>query len=186
MQDKVIITAVVSISLWVATQVFQLLRDLNRRRIEKNNLVRALYAEIDFNTKDLYIFAENSATLKDLEQKLREDTKLVPHITDAHHTLIYKSNITNLHYISDTIITHLVLYYGLLEKIKEQIDGLNQNSFQTVSANGRYITIKRILDNVKECEGVGDNILLLFTKSYRKLNLTRQHRKLLDSRQRQK
>lgn len=186
MQDKVIFTAVVSISLWVATQVYQLFRDLYRQRIEKINLVRALFAEIDFNTKDLHIFAKNSASLKDLERKLREDPVLVPHITDAHHTLIYKSNITNLPYISNTIIAQLVLYYGLLDKIKEQIDGLNQHSFRTVSAQGRYITIKRILDNVKECEAVGNEILLMFTISYKKLGLTRQYRKLLDSKQHQK
>ena len=44
-----------------------MLRNHYQRRAERRNLVRALFSEIDFNTKDLLFFVEKSVTLKQLE-----------------------------------------------------------------------------------------------------------------------
>ena len=180
MQDKVTLTAVVSVALWVATQIYRLIRDFARRRSEKRNLVRAIFSEIDFNTKDLLFFVEKSVSLKKLESEFSKKPSLIPHITDAHHTLIYTNNIHNLHYISDRFIARLVLFYGLLDKIKEQIDGMNQPSYSTISARGKYKTLCSLLDNAAEAEAIGCSILKEFKLEYQELNLARQFRLPVD------
>ncbi|KAB7616066.1 hypothetical protein F9L33_04710 [Amylibacter sp. SFDW26] len=176
MQNTAIITASASLFIWVATQWVRMLRNHYQRLAERRNLVHALFSEIDFNTKDLLFFVEKSVTLKQLETEFDKNPALIPHITDAHHTLIYTYNIDKLHYIDDHLITRLVVFYGLLEKIKEQIDGLNRPSYASISARGKYITLTSLLDNAAEAEKIGCSILKEFQDKYQKLNLTREFR----------
>lgn len=175
-QNKIIITAGVSILLWVATLWVRMIRNFLQKRSEHRNLVRSLYAEVDFNTKDLLFFKEKSVSLTKLEKEFTKNPKLIPHITDAHHTLIYTSNVQNLHYINNRLVTRLVLFYGLLDKIKEQIDGLNQPSYASISARGKHKVLISLFENVVEAETIGSDILDNFVKEYANLNLSRQFR----------
>ena len=135
--DKFVIGAIVSVTLWFATQWVRMGRRWWQRRNEKRNLVRALFSEIDFNTSDLNRFVADAEILDSLRALFKEMPNLIPHITDAHHTLIYRGNVDNLHYIDDEVIVRLVQFYGILDKIKEQIDGLNRPSYQKISVTRR-------------------------------------------------
>ena len=53
--------------------------------MKQDNLVRAIYAEIDFNTTDMEIFLTKSPSLPVLRKAMAERDDLFPHITDARH-----------------------------------------------------------------------------------------------------
>ncbi|WP_229801968.1 hypothetical protein [Paramylibacter ulvae] len=158
------------------TRIYSFFEGLYSRRSERRNFIRALFAEVDFNTKDLYFFIESSRDLSKLHIALQNDAALIPHITAANHTHVYRRNITNLHYIEDGLIKRLVLFYGLLDKISAQINGLNLPSFATVSTAAKITTIERIVHNVTECEKIGNEILIEFKRNYRWLSATRGYR----------
>jgi|GEM_PF-2124950 len=172
-----LITASATMTALLLTWWRELWRASRARVREKNNFIRALFAEIDFNTRDLNKFQLNSATISYIEKVMMADGKLRPHVTDAHHTMVYKSNISKIHFLDDQISARLVLFYGLLDKIKSQIDGINLPSFDTISVQGKTTTLKGILANVQECEEVGENLLGRFAQAYPDLALTRHARR---------
>ena len=178
-----LITAGGAFVIWILTRWVESFRAWQRDRREKDNFIRALFAEVDFNTRDLEGFQMNSASLAHIEKALRADKALRPHITDARHTLVYASNIGKVHFLDDDLAARLVLFYGLLEKIKAQVDGVNLPSFATVSANGKIATIKELIENVKECEKAGNLLLSKLAESYPKLSLIRHHRRLTITKQ---
>jgi len=183
-QDKALITAATAVGLWLLTRWIEFGANYVRSRKERTNLIRSLFAEVDFNTKDLDFFVQNSADISAIEARLNQSEKYLPHITDAHHTIIYASSIPKLHYLDDTLASRLVLFYGLLEKIKAQIDGINLSSFVATSAAGKITVVKRVIVNVTECEAEGSKILDAFSTAYPKLKLTRHFRKNVDTKQR--
>lgn len=175
-QNRILLTAIVSVGLWFGTQLARFLRWYLLRNRERSNLVRALYSEIDFNTKDLHFFLTHSPSEQAIKKAFDENKALIPHITDARHTHIYRENIKNLPHISDNLIARLVQFYGLLEKIKEQIDALQYESFPTITKASKVQAVLGITANVRECAAIGDVILDDFSKEYPKLGLTRQFR----------
>lgn len=183
LSDRAFITAASAVALWMLTQWFELVTNWVRTRKAQKNLIRSLFAEVDFNTRDLEFFVRNSADMSAIEARLLEDKRYLPHITDAHHTIIYTANIENLHHLNNALAARLVLFYGLLDKIKAQIDGINLASFAAVSAAGKLTVVKRVTENVKECQTEGENILREFSKTYSKLGLTRHVRRLVDTKQ---
>lgn len=177
-RPNVLLIASIISALWLLTRIFDYLMRNRRRRRQAKNFVRLIYAEIDFNTKDLLFFIESARDLSVIKKALNKSPNLIPHITDAHHNVIYRQNIEKLPTISNELIAQIVLFYGLLEKIKGQIEGLNLPSYKTVSPRGQLQTIEQIVANVTECEALGKNILASFSKSYPRLSLHRQHRSL--------
>lgn len=182
--DKTLISASVAILLWLLTRWVQMGAAWARRRQERRNLIRSLYTEVDFNTRDLSYFVANSADMSAIANRLRQNDDFLPHVTDAHHTIIYTSNVNKLHHLSNGLSADLVLFYGLLEKIKAQIDGINLTSFQRISAEGKIATMRRIVENVKECETIGRRILKSFSDTYPKYKMTRHARHMVDLKQR--
>ncbi len=174
--NRVLLGAAVSVVIWTATQIISFSQAWRSNILGRRNLVRSLYSEIDFNTKDLFLFLEKSIPMNVLQAEFVRNPDLVPHLTDARHTLIYRNNIKNLHHIDDRLIAQIVHFYGLLDKIKEQIDGLNRHSFLTISATGRTKTFERLFANVQECEDAGIQALGAFQQQYPKLSLNRHFR----------
>ena len=86
--------------------------------MKQDNLVRAIYAEIDFNTTDMEIFLMKSPSLPVLRKAMVERDNLINHITDARHAWFYSSRISEMYVISDDLMSQIVQFYGLLEKIK--------------------------------------------------------------------
>lgn len=176
MWDKALLSAAVAVGLWVLARWVELFSTWRNARAEQRNLIRALFAEIDFNTRDLEFFLENSADIAAIEAHLRKAPDALPHITDAHHTIIYSSNTNRLHHLSNSLTARVVLFYGLLDKIKVQIDGINQPSYAKVSAEGKIAVIRRIEANARECADAGKTILEEFSETYESLSLTRHAR----------
>lgn len=147
----------------------------------RDNLVRALFAEIDFNTRDMEIFLDKSRSLAAISDAIRENPELIPHITDARHTIIYRSRIPDLHEVSDTILAEMIVFYGLLEKIREQILAIQRPSFGTISAEGRISAIHFIHDTALDAKHSGLALLDGLSREYAQLRLARSERRSQDS-----
>ena len=178
-----LVTAFGAFVLWILTRWAELVRDFFSKRRAKNNLIRALFAEVDFNTRDLEFFTMNSADISKITAAMAKDPDLLPHVTDTHHTKIYAENLKNMHLMDDDLVARLVLFYGLLEKIKTQIDGVNLPSFATVSSAGKSTIIQRLGVQVTQCEAEGRTILDRFTKRHSKLALVRHTRQAIETKQ---
>lgn len=168
-----IITASGAILVWVLTKIGELARDRRQRKNDTEKYVMALFAEIDFNTRDMEIFLEESASVDAVINKVKSDQKFIPHITDARHISIYSEGISNIHYIGKEQIGALVYFYGLLEKLKNQVAGIYLPSFVLISPEGRAATIREIIQTADEIESVGRTVLDRLKSSYKHLSLER-------------
>ena len=142
-------------------------------RAARRSMVRALYAEIDFNTRDMERFRRNSPPPEVLSQVLRDNPDRIPHVTDARHTEVYRANIAHLHFVSDNVLQHAVDFYGVLEKVRVQVDGLNYPSFQTLPPESRVQAVELIRATTKSAEISGKRLMAEFEREYPKLRLTR-------------
>lgn len=138
--------------------------------------MRAIYAEIDFNTTDMEIFLTKSPSLPVLRKAMSEREDLIPHITDARHTWFYSSRISEMHVISDDLMSQIVQFYGLLEKIKMQVEGLNAQSYSTLSASGCFKVVVLIRNTAEEAWLCGKDLLRGLEHAYHDLGLARYQR----------
>ena len=74
------------VGIWNIQRFIEDRKNAHAKVLKKDNLVRAFYAEIDFNTTDLEIFLTKSPSLPLLCKAMAERDELIPHITDALHT----------------------------------------------------------------------------------------------------
>ena len=139
-------------------------------------MLRAIYAEIDFNTTDMEIFLTKSPSLSVLRQAMAERDDLIPHITDARYTWFYSSWISEMHVISDDLMSQIVQFYGLLEKIKMHVEGLNAKSYGTLSSAGRFKVVVLICNTAEEAWLCGKELLREFEHAHNKLCLVRYQR----------
>ena len=168
-----LITASAALVLWVIKEFVQWRqRALSARQIQIN-LVRALYAEIDFNVRDMARFRQRSPAPSVWQAKLAQNAGLVPHITDARHTEIYRARMPDIHLISDEVMQATVNFYGLLEKIKSQIDGVAAPSFGTISLKGKVNAVDIIRRTAVEAETAGKRLLWALEKENPKMRLKR-------------
>jgi len=168
-----VITASGAVLVWTLTKIAELIQDRRQRRNDTEKYVMALYAEIDFNTRDMEIFLTESASVDAVIDKVKSDQKFIPHITDARHISIYAEGIANIHYIGKAQIGALVYFYGLLEKLKNQVAGIYLPSFVLISPDGRANTIREIIQTADEIESVGRMVLDRLKSSYPHLDLSR-------------
>tara|TARA_R110002073_G_scaffold119450_1_gene260821 strand:- start:246 stop:935 length:690 start_codon:yes stop_codon:yes gene_type:complete len=167
---------IVTILLWVLSRVYDLWIQHVSRKSERNAYLRAIYAEVDFNTFDMTRFLDSTVSLDVLAPHL-ERPEYIPHITDARHTEIYRSRIGELDALSglygrhENLVGSLVQFYGELEKVTQQIEGLSKPSFVQISAVGKAGTISRIYKTCAVCEGLGKKILSKMERAYPQLRL---------------
>ena len=155
---------------------FWLVRRLMDAERERKALVRALFAEIDFNTKDMEIFLDRTP-MSEVMAAVEKNPELIPHITDARHTEIYRSRVGNLHHVTNQTLGKMVQFYGLLEKIRVQIDAIQLPSYGTISTAGRRLAIVRIVHAAEEAEACGLSILAEMQRDYGDLRLERLKRR---------
>lgn len=170
---RAVITFSAAFGLWVLKELFQGVmrwRDAKQRR---DNLVRALYAEIDFNTRDMEVFLTRSPSEEQLRTRMAANPALVPHITDARHTEIYRTRIGELHGVTDPVLSKMVHFYGMLEKIKVQIDGVNYPSYLTLSVDGRMNGVMVIVRTAQLAKKFGTELLADMERDFPQLNLSR-------------
>mmetsp|Transcript_22928 Transcript_22928/g.38540 ORF Transcript_22928/g.38540 Transcript_22928/m.38540 type:complete len:234 (-) Transcript_22928:770-1471(-) len=172
---------VVTVFLWVASRVFDLWMDHKRRVADRDAFIRAIYAEVDFNTFDMTRFLDATISLERLSV-LFENVEFVPHITDARHTEIYRSRTEELHFVIDdglpdnSLVGDLVRFYGELEKVAQQIEGLGKPSFKQISVPGKAATIGNIYNTCAACERIGVTILGKMQSRFPQLSLSRNGR----------
>lgn len=167
--------------LWFVRLIVLDRRKAEQQRKAERNLVRALFAEIDFNTTDMEIFIDKSLSLPNLEKILKEHTKLVPHITDARHTEIYRTRITDVHEIADGMLHQIVHFYGLLEKIRVQIEGVNYPSYKTLTLKGRVNAVDVIMRTAQEAHECGLGLMCVMQSNHENLDLVRWDRRTENS-----
>ncbi|MBT0956875.1 hypothetical protein IV417_05725 [Alphaproteobacteria bacterium KMM 3653] len=168
-------TGIVLLCVWVLSRVFEVWREWVGRQRAKDGYVRALFAEVDFNTADLDAFVAAALDLEDLRRRL-EEKPFVPHVTDAKHTSIYMQNMERLSVLPDPLIRDVVEFYGTLERIREMIEGLSKESYGTISIGGRVNVIRRLYETARGCQSAGAELLLQMERDFPKLALKRKKR----------
>lgn len=182
MDETLVRLGIVTILLWLASRLYELARTEMTRRAERRSFLRALFAEVDFNTRDMELFLAVSPDLARLRHALESQPDLVPHITDARHTQIYNANIGLLHHLENTLIAEMVTFYGALEKIRTQIEGVARPSFKTISVDGQMQTIEELMTTCNDCRRSGARILTSMQRSHPELALARFLRPAQDTR----
>ncbi|MEN0088395.1 MAG: hypothetical protein AAF737_08180 [Pseudomonadota bacterium] len=158
-----------SLAIWLLTQIASFLGKLLAQRNARIALVRALFAEVQFNAADLSGFLEESQ-FDALLLKLAEPN-YVPHITDARHTQIYGVNIGHIHHIPDHIVKDVVRFYGGLEKIRTQIEGVRLPSYAPLSEAGKATLLARLRTECRDTERLGLVIMKNMQLRYPRLHL---------------
>jgi hypothetical protein len=171
----VFITAAVTIALWIGSRLVEYMSARNTRARERIRYLTALYAEIDFNTHDMEEFVEES-DISHIAQRLRDGLSKTPHITDSRHTQIYRGEIGLVHHVGAGHISSVVNFYGIMEKIKAQIDGTQLASYGSISPAGRAVVVTRIYEACSNCASVGRSLLEEMERSYPSLRLKRRSR----------
>lgn len=175
--NRAIWTFAAAFGLWLMKEFVEGWRRSRLAKKQQNNLVRALYSEIDFNTRDMEEFLAKSPNEEKLRDAMSANPKLVPHITDARHTEIYRNRIGELHSMKDTSLSGMVHFYGMLEKIKVQIDAVNYPSYRSLSIDGRMYAVVVIVRTSIIAKRFGLVVLADMERDYKKLNLKRFDRK---------
>lgn len=160
----------VTVLLWMGSRIWELWRKHVQTCNDQAAFLRALFAEVDFNTRDMTRFLKTAPTLARFEE-LFGNPDYVPHVTDARHTDIYRSPLMELHFLEDGLIADLVRFYGDLENVRTQIDGLQHASFLKISRKGKVGTIRNLYDTCAKCEKLGIRILGNMGTRYRSINL---------------
>lgn len=171
------LTQFIAILLWLAKEWRTDQEARSKTAVEKEKFLRALYAEIDFNTADMEVFLEFSASVGETKDKIRDDPNFIPHITDSRHMEIYKTQISLLHHAGDDYIADVVLFYGVMEKIRAEVNGVYLASYKTISADGRASVIDDIVEYSVECAELGQSILREMEQTYPVYRLKRKKRK---------
>ena len=152
-------TASVTVILWGLKQILDAVVAWRARRRSRDQLVRALYAEVRFNVAELTDAAANGVKIEDIREAMERREGTIPHMTDARHDAIWQSRLTELPLLDDALIGSLIRFYGRMEKIHVQIAGLNLPSYATISTNGKLKVMDRI--NVQIAAARDDGGLVL-------------------------
>lgn len=170
-----VVAALATVLIWCLGRGYELFAERRHEEAVRRNFIRALYAEVDFNTTDMELFLSEPLT-PTLERTIRENNSLIPHIVDARHTEFYRSNISALHHVSDRLIGRVVHFYGMIEKLASQIDALERPSFRSISPESRVKAVERIYQSVRDCHIAGMNLLADLAADDQKLALNRTDR----------
>lgn len=168
-----VIAASVAILIFVATKSYEFVSALLKEKVEQEKFITALYAEIDFNTADMETFLAESASVEAVLEKVKSDHTFIPHVIDSRHTNIYNENIQNINYIGKELIGEVITFYGFLEKLRSQVDGIYLPSFAKISAAGRAGTVQDIVTTAAECALAGRKLLANINEKYKDYDLKR-------------
>lgn len=149
-----LIAAAVSIVLFSANRVLVARQSARDKRRAERRFAAALAAEIRYNVVDLQRFSAESASLDSVAAHIRTH-KTPPHVTDTKHTRIYTENIDKLVSFETATITALVTFYSQLDKLENEIAGLQLPSFAGISEAGKINTISYIVEVAKAAETSG-------------------------------
>lgn len=173
---RVVWLGVVTVALWVASRSFDLWQSWDRRTKDKDAFIRAIYAEVAFNTFDMSRFLNATVPVSRLDE-LFSNKDFIPHITDARHTDIYRNGIGELHALAMPeptdvdLVGDIVRFYGELEKITQQIEGLLKPSFSSISPKGKSATISRIYATCETSERIGKELMINMETKFSHLGL---------------
>lgn len=157
------------------------LQDFSRalaRLMDRRAFIRALYAEIDHNTRDLESATEKSfdATYDTamLREKLHDDD-FRPYMKFTPHTAVYKRNLDHLHGLNNELIQLVINMYSRFDSIIADCDGVLQINYKTLSVDSQYMILLDIFEESVMCRDIGQKILKIMEKRYswRGLNLER-------------
>ena len=84
-----------------------------------------------------------------------------------------------MHVISDYLMLQIIQFYGLLEKIKMQVEGLNAKSYGTLSPARRFKVVVLIRNTAEEAWLCGKDLLRGLERAYRELELV-QYQQLVE------
>lgn len=162
---------------WAIARTYEIYDHRLKSKAQSESNIRALYAEVDFNTRDMEIFLKESSAKESVIRRIRENSEFIPHVTDARHTEIYRSRIPIIHNMGEESIGEIVYFYGLLAKIGSEINGIYLPSYKIISGNGRCNVIVGLYDSCEECHKVGVDLLQKMAEEHPHLRLIRARRR---------
>ena len=74
-----LITEILGFGIWNIQRFMEDRKNAHAKVLKQDNLVRAIYAEIDFNSTDMEIFLTKSPSLPVLRKAMAERDDLIPH-----------------------------------------------------------------------------------------------------------
>ncbi|WP_321337701.1 hypothetical protein [Breoghania sp.] len=168
--------AIIAAFVFVFSKSYEVTKIIWDDKKEKEKYIRSLFAEIDFNTRDMEIFISDSAPINLVKEKLIEDSSFLPHVTDSRHTDIYKSQINLIHHISDDYLPDVVSFYSIMNQIGVEVSSIYRPSFKKISIEGQVSTIKDLYVDSRECSRIGRKILDTMKDKYPNYKLKRKIR----------
>ena len=81
-----------------------------------------------------------------------------------------------MHVISDYLMSQIIQFYGLLEKIKMQVEGLNAKSYGTLSPARRFKVVVLIRNTAEEAWLCGKDLLRNLEHAYSESGLAQYQR----------
>jgi len=178
--QKFLILGSVTISVWILSRLVEWGSGVWTRLQSRKAFLRALFAEIDLNTKDLEIFVEEAPDRETIELRV-SDLSVIPHITDARHTQIYNGQLHSLHSLDNELIREVVTFYASLDKILSQINGISQESYKSISVEGRVNVMIILISTCADCAERGIKILDAMHIRHGNLKLERHKRAAVET-----
>ncbi|MEO0680642.1 MAG: hypothetical protein AAF192_09530 [Pseudomonadota bacterium] len=167
------VAAFAAVALWALSRLAEAIAGWLRSTSARRAMIRAISAEIDYNTSDLAHFVDASPPIDQIRSAIQQNPNFIPHVTDARHTVVYRDRIGDLHRLDDDYIASVVRFYGELEKIREQIEGIRRPSYLTISETGRLEVVRRLTSRSRTARDLGLMVLERMERTHPRYRLKR-------------
>ena len=145
--------------LWLASRYWELAQQANERNRKSRLALEAIFAEVIYNVNDLRNFQKKGNATKGAVHKALASSQVERvHFTDARHTLIYRSALDDLRLFDVVSVGKIVAFYAELERIKNQVDSIQLESFTSIFGKGRAQYIDYVWDTIAEAIDLGDAV----------------------------
>ena len=152
--EKVVGTAVVTATV---TFLSVQLRHASEGSRRKKNIAKALYVEIQENTKELDKFLEQDPEA--VKAAVMADRSLIPHLVYNDKTYFFEQAKDHISSFPTDVLEPVVVFYNELEYLYAQIDGLEKPTFKCISDNGRAQAIQNMWDSVARASRYGEKAM---------------------------
>ncbi len=177
MESRITYSALAVIVVWIASKIFDYFDSRSKSNKEKEKFIRTLYAEIDLNTRDMEEFLRTSADISAVSAAIRSNRDFIPHITDSRSKDVYESKIELIHFAGNDYIADVIEFYGAMDRITREIEGIYLPSYKVISDEGRVACIEDIVAFTDACAVIGVSLLRDMEETYPYLHLKRKNKK---------
>jgi len=152
-------TAVVAAVTWLATRLYDWVKDHRSEIQERERFLLALHAEIDINVRDFKELSESAPPISAIRSRMEKDNSFAPYITFTRVDGIFKSRLAFIHHAGSGFIAEMMSFYADLDHIESEVMGIYTAAFQKISLEGRLSSIEDIYAIADRCVVQGSRLL---------------------------